>query len=157
MSSVPTTRWLRSRRRFACVAIRAAKFLAVGLVNSAVAFATIAISIEVLGLSDFAANLLGYAVGLVTGFALNRRWTFASARRSPAALLQATLLQYVVAFAFSYALNICVVLGARAYGLGRLSAQALGIPVYTVSFFLLCHYVVFRAGVVRIKRESLPG
>lgn len=139
MSSVSATRWLRSRRRFACVAIRAAKFLAVGLVNSAVAFATIAISIEVLGLGDFAANLLGYAVGLVTGFALNQRWTFGSARRSSPALLQ-----YVVAFAFSYALNICVVLGARIYGLDRLTAQALGIPVYTASFFLLCHYVVFR-------------
>lgn len=139
MNDVSATRWSRSRPRFARVAIRAAKFLAVGLVNSAAAFVTIAISIEVLGLGDFVANLLGYAVGLATGFALNRRWTFASARRSPAALPQ-----YVVAFAFSYALNICVVLGARAYGLDHLPAQALGIPVYTVSFFLLCHYVVFR-------------
>ena len=80
-----------------------------------------------------------YAFGLVIGFALNRRWTFASARRSPAAQLQ-----YVAAFAFSYALNICVVLGARACCLDRLAAQALGIPVYTASFFLVCHYVVFR-------------
>jgi putative flippase GtrA len=136
---VPTTRWSRSRPRFACVASRAAKFLVVGLVNSAVAFATIAISIEVLGLGDFAANLLGYALGLITGFVLNRRWTFASARRS-----LAVQLQYVAAFAFSYGLNICVVLGARACGVDRLAAQALGIPVYTASFFLLCHYVVFR-------------
>jgi putative flippase GtrA len=136
---VPTTRWSHRRPSFACVASRAAKFLAVGLVNSAVAFGTIAISIEVLGQGDFAANLLGYAFGLVTGFALNRRWTFTSARRFPAAQLQ-----YVAAFAFSYALNICLVLGARACGLDRLAAQALGIPVYTASFFLLCHYVVFR-------------
>jgi putative flippase GtrA len=135
---IPAIRWSRSRPRVASVAVRAAKFLAVGLVNSGLAFATIAISIDVLGWGDFAANLFGYAVGLVTGFALNRRWTFASARRSPAALLE-----YVVAFAFSYALNICVVLGARAYGVDRLTAQALGMPVYTASFFLLCHYLVF--------------
>jgi putative flippase GtrA len=53
----------------------------VGLVNTAVCLSAIFVSMHVIGLPYALANAIGYALGLIASFLLNRRFTFRSSRR----------------------------------------------------------------------------
>ncbi len=84
---------------------QAVRFGVVGVVNTLVGLAVIYLAMAALRFDDVAANVLGYAVGLAVGFALNRRWTFAHAGR-----VLPTALRFAVAFVVSYVLNLATML-----------------------------------------------
>ena len=52
------------------------KFGVVGVSNTLLSFAVYTLLLKVFGLWYVAASALGFAVGAVNGFLLNRRWTF---------------------------------------------------------------------------------
>lgn len=52
------------------------KFGVVGVSNTLLAFATYTVLLKVFGVWYVAASGIGFAVGAVNGFLLNRRWTF---------------------------------------------------------------------------------
>jgi len=52
------------------------KFGIVGVSNTLLAFATYTVLLKVFGVWYVAASGIGFAVGAVNGFLLNRRWTF---------------------------------------------------------------------------------
>lgn len=119
---------------------QAVRFGVVGVVNTLVGLAVIYLAMAALRFDDVAANVLGYAVGLAVGFALNRRWTFAHAGR-----VLPTALRFAVAFVVSYVLNLATMLLLRDhFGVDPYIAQAAGVPPYTIAFFLLSRYFVFR-------------
>lgn len=121
---------------------RPVKFILVGLANTGAGLATIYGAKYFLGFGDVAANLLGYALGLVLGFRLNATWTFVY-RGSQ--LLAFVL--YLLAFFLSYAVNLAVVLGLiHGLAINSYVAQAAGIPFYTLCFFVICQHLVFRNG-----------
>lgn len=118
------------------------RFVAVGLVNTGVGFATIAIASLVLEAGPYLANALGFAAGILVGYQLNRRWVFASSR---SALVTAP--RYLLVFAVCYAVNVGVLrwlLGVPA--LHPLLAQAVAIGSYSTVFYLLCRFAVFADG-----------
>lgn len=115
----------------------ALRFSVVGVVNTLVGFGAIA-GASLLGASPLAANVLGYAVGLVVSYTLNSRYTF---KRREAGV--ATVLRYLAAFGGAFGLNIVVVLCASSLDIPRVAASVAGVPVYMVVFFLTCRYWVF--------------
>ena len=126
------------------------RFLLVGVLNTCVGLSVIFAAMGLLGLAEAPANAVGYAVGLCVSFVLNKRWTFTHDGRALAAALR-----FLFAFAIAYGLNLATVLGAIAwFGLDPYLAQALGVPPYTISFFLLSRYVVFRPSPLAL-RETL--
>ncbi len=52
------------------------KFGIVGVSNTLLTFAVYTLLLKVFGVWYFAASAIGFAVGAVNGFLLNRRWTF---------------------------------------------------------------------------------
>jgi putative flippase GtrA len=125
-----------------------AKFLGVGVANTAVALLVIYAAKWLGNLGDVAANAVGYGVGLFASFTLNSRWTFAHRGPQLPALGKFLLVALV-----AYGMNLLTVMAAIRYaGLNEYLAQALGIPPYTVTSFLASKYVVFRAGYPTNKR-----
>lgn len=116
------------------------KFLVVGLLNSAVGLAVIFLAKWSGAAGDVAANALGYAVGLVVSFGLNRGWTF---RHTGAAVPAAA--RFAVVIALAYASNLLTVLLAiHVLHLGSYLSQALGIIPYTIFTFVGLRQYAFR-------------
>ena len=57
------------------------KFGIVGMSNTLLAFVVYTVLLKVFGVWYIAASAIGFVVGAVNGFLLNRRWTFAGPRR----------------------------------------------------------------------------
>ncbi len=60
----------------ATVVVQFLKFGIVGVSNTLIAFAVYTVLLKVFGVWYVAASGIGFAVGAVNGFLLNRRWTF---------------------------------------------------------------------------------
>lgn len=116
------------------------KFLCVGMANTSVGLAAIYLAMYFLRLDDITANALGYGVGILLGFALNKRWTFANRDG-----LVTTLVRYLIVIAMAYVINITVVLSVEYYlGVNSYLAQATGIIPYTLFAFVGSRYYAFR-------------
>ena len=109
-----------------------ARFAVVGLANTAVGLAVIYIAMFIFGLGNVAANLLGYSVGVLTSFVLNKRWTFGHRGETMPALSR-----FVLVIALAYSANIfTVLLATDGLGWDRYVAQALGIlPYMAIGYF----------------------
>lgn len=111
----------------------------VGLANTAIGYGTILTGLW-LGLGDYPANALGYAVGLCFSFVANRRFTF-DQRGNVAA---GEIARFLVCFILSYAANLAVITLGRAWGhaehpLVHLMAMA----IYSVIFFVCMRSFAF--------------
>lgn len=117
------------------------RFLIVGCVNTFACFAVI-FGVKILfGLGDIVANVLGYVVGLVVSFLLNRRWTFQ--HDGP---VMPVVVRFVCVFAIAYVTNLGTVLTLIEWGgVNSYMAQAYGGIVYTATFFFLSRVYAFRS------------
>jgi putative flippase GtrA len=118
------------------------RFLGVGVVNALLGLLVIYAAKWFLGAGDISANLLGYGVGMTVSFVLNSRWTFEfDGAWKPA------FMKFVVVSLVAYAANLLMVLAAiHGAAINSYVAQALGIPVYTLTVFLASKHLVFRPG-----------
>lgn len=91
------------------------------------------------GLTDLPANALGYLTGLALSYALNANWTFGFRGRHALALPR-----FVLVFVAAYLANIATVYVALGLAINSYIAQALGMPSYTVVFYLGAAFFAFR-------------
>jgi putative flippase GtrA len=129
-------------RAAAGLSLQFARFVVIGVLNTAVGLTVIFGAKALLGWDDLPANVAGYAVGLAASFSLNRRWTFRDRGRvSPA------LLRFLAAFALAYLANLATVFALRDLAqVDSYLAQAAGAVPYTVLFFLASRALVFLDG-----------
>ena len=118
------------------------RYLLVGLVNTMVGYGSILLFISAAGLSPFAANAAGFALGMTLSYFLNRHITFRSGRSH-----RQGIPAFISAVAACYALNLAALaLVIRiAPGAPGAVAQGIGVAVYTVSLFLVSRSFVFRS------------
>lgn len=91
-----------------------------------------------LGIIPEISNLLGYMVGIVCSYLLNRVFTFKNNKKGD-------FFRFVVAMGASYVLNLLtLVLCFRWFEINVYVAQVLAGLVYTVSGFLMSRYFVWR-------------
>lgn len=84
-------------------------------------------------------NIIGYLIGLIFGFTLNRVWTFNSSQE-----LSTLFPKYIFLAMACYCLNISVVLTINFYfNSNRYLVQLMGIFVYSIAMFLGCRQFVF--------------
>jgi putative flippase GtrA len=114
------------------------RFSVVGLLNTLAGVSLIFWSIAFLELDDVAANALGYGLGLLISFFLNRHWTF----RHDGPLTPA-FASFLVVQLVAYVLNLVCVLGLIEFGVGSYSAQAWGVVPYSITSYLGSRYLVF--------------
>jgi putative flippase GtrA len=125
----------------------AVRFVLVGIVNTFVGLSVIYLLKWSVALGDVGANAVGYVVGLAVSFVLNRNWTFRhSGKVMPA------VARFVMVFAVAYAVNLATVLTLiKLAGVNAYLAQALGVPPYTILFFLGSRYFAFRDPAARVQ------
>ena len=115
------------------------RFILVGLVNTFTGLSVIFAMKAILSVGDVLANSVGYAIGLCVSFTLNRTWTFGHTGSIAPAMVK-----FLFVFAVAYVTNLTVVLICIHWiGLNTYLAQAMGIPPYTIVFFLLSRFFVF--------------
>ena len=119
--------------------IELAKFAGVGLLNTIVGLAIIYSLKWYLDWGDALANLVGYSVCITLGFLLNGRWTF---ERS--SLNARHLVGYFLVAGVAYIMNLIVVLASmEMLHLPGDRAQLVGVPVFTLTSYLLNKIFVF--------------
>lgn len=118
------------------------RYLVVGVLNTLLGFGLVLLLQEVMGLSPFHANVVGYATGLVCSYFLNRHFTFNSRRRHVEALPS-----FAAAAAVSYGVNAGVLAASLSWlQLNPVVAQTLAAVSFTTCFYVLSRLFVFRPG-----------
>jgi putative flippase GtrA len=116
------------------------RFALVGLANTAVGYGVILLLHYGLGAPPRTANAGGYVIGALLSYALNRVFTFGSQRPHGQAMPR-----FVAAIAACFVLNLLVLeAGLRVLALPVALAQALAMASYTLAFYLVSRYIVFR-------------
>jgi putative flippase GtrA len=117
-----------------------ARFIGVGLLNTAFGFAIILIGLW-LGAGDYLANALSFIIGLPVSYTMHRRLTFSM--KAPATLPEG--LRFAGALLFAYGVNLSVIYAARRAGFEESPvAQAIAITAYAGVMFILSRSLVFR-------------
>ncbi len=129
------------------------KFSVVGVINTLTGLLVIYAGKWFFGLDDVWANAVGYAIGLTVSFFLNKSWTF----RHEGELVRSAV-RFFISFAIAYPINLgAVLIPINEFGVNSYIAQALGMPPYTIAFFLLSRYFAFRDSSVRGGIEQRAG
>lgn len=117
------------------------RYLAVGALNTTVGYGVIYAAMYFADVAPAAANALGYGVGLVVSYTLNRRWTF----RSDAAVLGSAV-RFLAVMGAAYLANLATVVGLidRA-GVDPYVAQAAGLFPYLAIGYAGSRFVAFRS------------
>lgn len=116
-----------------------ARYLVAGVVNTAVGYAAFLAFFWGIGLGARLANALSYAVGLMVALLLNRLYVFKGATFSAGAVLR-----FGVGFGLAYALNLATLNGLLAAGWRAEIAQIGAMAVYTVGFYGVNRWWVWR-------------
>src|SRR3954469_5385629 len=116
-----------------------ARFLAVGVTNTALGYAVIFSLMLGAGWSPELSNVLGYVVGLSVSYLLNRSFTF---RTRAKVLMEGS--RFLIAFGIAFALNLAVLSAlVRIFGATDWIAQIAAGFVYVVSSYWLNRTFVF--------------
>lgn len=108
------------------------RYLLVGVVNTLVGLGIIYFCMWALGLGNVVSNAIGYSVGVLVSFTLNRRWTFR--HEGPRA---SAFVRFVTVLGVAYGVNLATVLFAiEVLHIDRYLAQAIGVVPYTITGFL---------------------
>jgi putative flippase GtrA len=117
----------------------AIRYVIVGVANTCVGLGVIYASMYFLRFSDTLANGVGYVVGVMVSFVLNRNWTFEHA--GPVA---PALVRFVGVLLVAYFANLATVLVLiEALGINRYLAQAAGVAPYTTVGYLGSRHFAF--------------
>jgi putative flippase GtrA len=115
------------------------RFGFVGLFNTALTLMVI-YALMSINTNPYLANAVGYACGMAMSFTLNRRWTFRSSQRPSLSLVG----RFLAAMGCAYLANLATLHVSIRAGASPYVAQLLGMPVYTLCFFLVSKFFVFR-------------
>jgi putative flippase GtrA len=123
------------------ITLQAFRFSLVGLANTTIGLLAIYAVLYFITADPAIANAIGFTIGLIFSFVLNRIWTFSDTRS-----IVKVLPRYLMIAAISYLLNLTVVLiGTHQLGIGPYLVQFLGIGFYTITMFMGCRWFVFQS------------
>lgn len=131
---------------------RLARFVLVGASNTMLGLLVIFGCKALLGITDVAANLIGYALLIGLSFALNRRWTFEDGGHKGKSLVR-----FLLVSAVAYAANLATALAAIGLGVDNYLAHVLGIGPYTVIGYLGSRLFVFTSPRAHASLRGIDG
>lgn len=115
------------------------RYLLVGLVNTGIGYTAILICQFSLEMTPIAANGCGYAIGLMTSYLLNKKFTFRAQTNHTKHLPM-----FVLVAGICYLLNVGVLFVTSSwFNLPPAIAQAAAVASYTLSFFFASRHFVF--------------
>jgi putative flippase GtrA len=141
------------RRLSTPVVVQFIKFGIVGVSNTLLSFAIYTVLLKVFGVWYLAASAIGFIIGAVNGFLLNRRWTFAG--HVGDAL---TPVRWGVVQGCGLALNLGLLyLFVDGAGVEKLLGQALATAIVTVVTFLVNRAWTFRMHHAPVAAADVEG
>lgn len=114
-------------------------FTIVGGFATAVHYAILAALVELAGFRPLVATTIGYGVGVMVSYVLNRRYTFAAADA-----VATSLARYIALYVVGAVLNGAVMAGLMHYGAPYLAAQLGATSLVLVWNFAGARLFVFR-------------
>src|SRR5512139_1279357 len=121
------------------MSLRIVRYLAVGTLNTLTGLLVIYACKWPAGFGDVTSNLIGYGVGILLGFQLNKKWTF-----DHQGSYLPSLVRYLAVLCCAYVVNLATVLySINVLGLNSYLAQALGIGPYTLIGYLGSRHFAF--------------
>ncbi|MFH1156139.1 MAG: GtrA family protein [Pseudomonadota bacterium] len=119
------------------------RFGIVGLLNTAITLLVIYVLHVWLNAAYLLANAVGFLVGFMNSFVMNRRWTF----NSKGNVLQESIL-FVIIFLISYLIQVATLVVFKDYlQFSTVVSQILGMVSYTLTNFMGNRMVTFRKGI----------
>ena len=115
------------------------RFLVVGGIATITHYAILIALVELTGMRAVIATSIGYAVGVVTSFVLNRKYTFKNQSS-----VAKTFAKYCVIYVIGMGLNAALMVAFMAQGAPYLLAQIFATAIVLVWSFLGSRFVVFR-------------
>ena len=112
-------------------------FAVVGILNTAIGLSSIYF-FRTITENEVLANISGYSLGFVISYCLNGKFTFSSKIKS-----LKTFLRFLFAFLLAWSTNITIVLFFISQKYSPELSHIVGIPVFTIVFYLLSRYYVF--------------
>jgi putative flippase GtrA len=132
----------RGLRRFAIFRFVALRFAVIGSINTAIDLSVFAALIALAGLSPDRANGISYSCGIVTGFLLNRGWTFGDMRGG----IAEQFTRFIVVSLASLLLSTLLVTGLAAI-MPALIAKFASLPlVFAWNYSMTRRFVFWREG-----------
>lgn len=114
------------------------RFIAVGMINTIIGLTIIYSSMYFFGLSPEVSNLVGYLIGFVLGYFLNKNWTFKENNAGDRWSL------YVIVILAAYFSNLYLVhFSTKHLAANPYFAQFGGMLIYTAMSFVGCKKIVF--------------
>ena len=115
------------------------RFLTVGVFNTVLGYCVIFACMYLAKMSAESSNVVGYAVGLVASYVLNRKYTFNSRQNR-----HSEMIRFLAVFVVAYALNFAVlVILIYRVGIHEGASQILAGLVYVAASFFMNKYYVF--------------
>jgi putative flippase GtrA len=115
------------------------RFLTVGFFNTLLGYCVIFFAMYILNWSPVMSNFVGYGLGLIISYFLNRNYTFESTKkRLP------EIIVFLVCFLIAYGINISVLQIAIFIGVNSGVGQIISGVFYVFVFFFLNKYFVFK-------------
>ncbi|MFG0631966.1 GtrA family protein [Pseudomonas sp. xss_2] len=115
------------------------RYAIAGVVNTGLGYGVFWLLLKLVGVNAEIANAVGYCVGLISAFVLNRVFVFGV---SSATLTM--VFRFFVAFMIAYIINLLVLVGLyRFLGVSAEIAQIFAMAIYTLSFYILNKTYVF--------------
>lgn len=130
------------------------KFSLVGVINTLLTIIVIFILINIFLFNDYLSNIIGYIIGFINSFVLNKLWTFKSKQFSKRELLFFILIfiiTYGIQFLFlNLLLNYFKIydsinffsINSKTYSLKV--AHLIAMVIYTILNFMLNKYITFK-------------
>ena len=116
------------------------RYLLVGIANTVVGIGIIYLSMYFLHFNIVESNALGYIIGILFSFLLNKKWTFKSNDKIPSSFIR-----FLLIMALAYCANLETVLfSVDKLDLNPYIAQALGVFPYTAIGYFGCRYFGFK-------------
>ncbi len=124
------------------LAMQMIKFCAVGLINTAITLLTIYFLYQFCHINYIAANMIGFLLGFINSFFMNKHWTF----NSDGTVLTESLF-FIIVFIISYLIQLkCYLLFNETFKMTAPISQLIAMVVYTAVNFLGNKIITFRHG-----------
>lgn len=115
------------------------RYTLTGGLNTIIGFAVI-VALLSSGVSDITANAVGFGVGLLVSFFVNRSWTFGQGSRPTATEIGL----FALSFCMAYAVNLSIILFGKTLGFaGDWLLHLAGVFGYAGSFYLLSKNLIY--------------
>lgn len=115
-----------------------ARYLGSGALNTIVGFTVIFI-LMAMGVSPVVSNISGYAVGLLLGFIVSKKFVFRSDGH-----IGSEGIRYIICFFISFFVNLMVLTYALdVLQLGKEMSQVVSAITYTILMYLFSYYLIF--------------